>query len=57
MGEDTEDAENSRLLPSQGNSRLVFQGMEGDKAGMKEETAAAWLGLLDLSLWTRRALK
>lgn len=56
MGGDTDDTENSRLSPSQGNGKLVFQGMEGDKAGMKQETATAWLRLLDLIPSTRGGL-
>ena len=44
---------NGKLSPSQGNGKLVFQGMEGDKAGMKQETATAWLSLLDLIPSTR----
>lgn len=38
---------------SQGDSKLVFQGLEGDKAGVKEEPAAARLRRLDFNLWTR----
>lgn len=49
--------ENSRLSPSQGSGRLVFQRMEGDKAGMKQETATAWLRLWDLIPSTRGGLK
>lgn len=30
--------ENSMLSPSQGNSRLVFQALEGDEAGRKRES-------------------